>query len=157
MDARILAGLTKITPCYETFATWHIQYRDIYKNTMTDLSNAIRINILFRKFNRSDNYLCSSHVNSMDPADLIYQRMISKLGPGVGDNISLFNFIIREDENVHDYKTNSDASFSFLVSDLLAMLRFDPDSCPSWTRNPMSRRSSQTQIYWRTVNRECST
>ncbi|VDL52760.1 unnamed protein product [Hymenolepis diminuta] len=36
-------------------------------------------------------------------------------------------------------KTNSDVSFSFFVSDLLAMLRFDSDFCPFWTRNPMSK------------------
>ncbi|VUZ38532.1 unnamed protein product, partial [Hymenolepis diminuta] len=36
-------------------------------------------------------------------------------------------------------KTNSDFSFSFLVFNLLAMLRYDSDFCSSSTRNPMSR------------------
>ncbi|KAM3171605.1 hypothetical protein ACTXT7_016291, partial [Hymenolepis weldensis] len=98
----------------------------------------------------------SPYFQPMDPADLTYEKVISKLGSVVGDNSSLFNFTIREDENVHHYvgivnrlctnfqfgllkKTNSDVSFSFLVSHLHDMLRFESDFCPTWTRNPISR------------------
>ncbi|VDL60400.1 unnamed protein product [Hymenolepis diminuta] len=37
----------------------------------------------------------------MDPADLTYEKMISKLGSGVGDNSSLSNLTISGDENVY--------------------------------------------------------
>ncbi|VUZ50380.1 unnamed protein product [Hymenolepis diminuta] len=36
-------------------------------------------------------------------------------------------------------QTNTDVLFSFLVFDLPAVLRFDSDFYPSWTRNAMSR------------------
>ncbi|VUZ52882.1 unnamed protein product, partial [Hymenolepis diminuta] len=45
---------------------------------------------------------------------------------------TIFNLVLLK-------KTNSGTSFSFLVSDLFATLRFDSDFCPSWIRNPMSR------------------
>ncbi|VDL57918.1 unnamed protein product [Hymenolepis diminuta] len=48
----------------------------------------------------------------MDSVDLTYQKMISKLGSGVGDNI--YDLVLSN-------KTNSDVSFSFLVADLLAI------------------------------------
>ncbi|VUZ41688.1 unnamed protein product [Hymenolepis diminuta] len=79
----------------ETFATWYTRRRDIYKNTMPDLPHATRIIVLLRKFNRSDIYLCLSYFQPMDPADLIYEKMISKLVSVVGDNSSLFSFTIR--------------------------------------------------------------
>ncbi|VUZ50846.1 unnamed protein product [Hymenolepis diminuta] len=87
---------------------------------MADLSSATRIIMLLREFNRSDNYLCSSLFKPMEPADLICEKTI------------IFELVILR-------KTNSDVSFSFSVSDLLAMLRFDSDFCPSWAGNPMSR------------------
>ncbi|VUZ54937.1 unnamed protein product [Hymenolepis diminuta] len=59
--------------------------------------------MLFSEFNRSDHYFCSSHLQSMDPVDLTYEKMISKLDWAVGDNSSLFNLTIREDENAHHY------------------------------------------------------
>ncbi|KAM3175024.1 hypothetical protein ACTXT7_009356 [Hymenolepis weldensis] len=37
----------------------------------------------------------------MDPADLTYEKMVSKLGSVVDDNSSLFNLTICEDETVH--------------------------------------------------------
>ncbi|VUZ50980.1 unnamed protein product [Hymenolepis diminuta] len=36
----------------------------------------------------------------MDPADLTYEKIISRLGSVVGDNSSFFNLTINEDENV---------------------------------------------------------
>ncbi|VUZ52945.1 unnamed protein product [Hymenolepis diminuta] len=39
----------------------------------------------------------------MDPADLIYLKMICKLRSVVDNNISLFNLIIREGEIFHHY------------------------------------------------------
>ncbi|KAM3178662.1 hypothetical protein ACTXT7_002079 [Hymenolepis weldensis] len=119
---------------------------------MADLPHTTRITMLLREFNRSDYYLCSSYFQPIDPSDLTCEKMISKVGSVVGDNNSLLNLTIREDENVHHYTdivnqlctnfqfgSNSDVSFSFLVSDRLAMLRFDSDFCSSWTRNLMSR------------------
>ncbi|KAM3171348.1 hypothetical protein ACTXT7_016782 [Hymenolepis weldensis] len=44
-----------------------------------------------------DYYLCSSHYQLMDPVDLTYEKIISKLGAVVSDN----NLTISEDENVH--------------------------------------------------------
>ncbi|VUZ53354.1 unnamed protein product [Hymenolepis diminuta] len=78
----------------------------------------------------------------MDPTGLTYEKMISKLSQVVGDSNSLSNLIIRGDENNHQHvgivnrlctsfrlrsleKTKSDVSFSFLVFNLLVMLRFD--------------------------------
>ncbi|VDL62007.1 unnamed protein product [Hymenolepis diminuta] len=39
----------------------------------------------------------------MDPADLTYEKINSKLDSVVGDNSSLFNLTISEDENVHHH------------------------------------------------------
>ncbi|KAM3173598.1 hypothetical protein ACTXT7_012202 [Hymenolepis weldensis] len=114
----------------ETFATWYTQYRNIFMNSMADLPLATRITILLRGFNRSYHYLYSSYFQPMDPADLAYEKLISK--------VSLTDFALIS-VLVLSKKTNSDISFSFLVSDLLAMLRFNSDFSPSWTWNPMLR------------------
>ncbi|VUZ50352.1 unnamed protein product [Hymenolepis diminuta] len=70
---------------------------------MTDLPHATRITLVLRGFNRSDHHLCSSNFQPIDPVDLTYEKIISKLGSAVGDNSSLFNSTISEDENVHRY------------------------------------------------------
>ncbi|VUZ47222.1 unnamed protein product [Hymenolepis diminuta] len=74
---------------------------DIYKNIMANLPHATRITMLLREFNRSDNYLCSSYFQPMNSGDLTYEEMISKSVSVVGDNSSLFNVTISEDENFH--------------------------------------------------------
>ncbi|VUZ41144.1 unnamed protein product [Hymenolepis diminuta] len=85
----------------------------------------------------------------MDPVILSYEKMINKLDSVVCENSSLFILAIIVDENVcfHESvidqiypsleKTISSVSHSFLVFDLLAMLRLESDFCPSWTRNLM--------------------
>ncbi|VDL21268.1 unnamed protein product [Hymenolepis diminuta] len=92
----------------------------------------------------------------MDPADLTYEKMISKLESALDSNIPLFNLNTSEDKNVNHYvalltdfalvsdlvlskKTNSDVSFSLMVFSLLAILEFNSDFCRSQTRNPMSK------------------
>ncbi|VUZ56242.1 unnamed protein product [Hymenolepis diminuta] len=67
---------------------------------MADLPHATRIIMLLREFNKSDNHLCSVYFQSMDPADLTCEKMISKFGSAVGDRSSLFNLTASEDENV---------------------------------------------------------
>ncbi|VDL16009.1 unnamed protein product [Hymenolepis diminuta] len=99
----VYRGPQRLREKYETFATWYTQYRDIYKNIMADLPHATRFIMLFREFNKCDHYLCSSYFQPMDPADLTYEKVISKLGSVVGDSSSLFNLIISEDENVRHY------------------------------------------------------
>ncbi|KAM3185115.1 hypothetical protein ACTXT7_007034 [Hymenolepis weldensis] len=66
---------------------------------MADLLHTTGITMLLREFNRSDNYLCSSYFQPMDP----YEKVMSKLGSVVGDNSSLFNLTINEDEIVNQY------------------------------------------------------
>ncbi|VUZ44985.1 unnamed protein product [Hymenolepis diminuta] len=78
---------------------------------MEDLPHATRITVLLREFNESDNYLCSSNPLPMDSADKTYEKMISI----VSRLCTIFRFGLSK-------RTNSDISFSFLVSDHLAML-----------------------------------
>ncbi|KAM3175117.1 hypothetical protein ACTXT7_009149 [Hymenolepis weldensis] len=95
-------------------------YRDNHINGVADLPHATQISMLLCEFTRSDHYLCSSNFQPMGPADLTGEKMNSKLSLALGDNSSLFILTIHEDENVYHYKTCSDVSISFLVSDLLA-------------------------------------
>ncbi|VUZ52931.1 unnamed protein product [Hymenolepis diminuta] len=71
--------------------------------------------MLFREFNKCDHYLCSSYFQPMDPADLTYEKVISKLGSVVGDSSSLFNLIISEDENVRHYVENQLRCLIFIL------------------------------------------
>ncbi|VDL63299.1 unnamed protein product [Hymenolepis diminuta] len=95
VGVQIGVAIANIPVLDETFATWYTRRRDIYKNTMPDLPHATRIIVLLRKFNRSDIYLCLSYFQPMDPADLIYEKMI------ISDLVS-------------SKKTNSDVSFFIL-------------------------------------------
>ncbi|VUZ53823.1 unnamed protein product [Hymenolepis diminuta] len=52
--------------------------------------------------------------------------------------VSLTDFALVSDL-VLSKKTNSEVSFSFLVFDLLTMVWFDSNLCPSLIRNPISR------------------
>ncbi|VUZ43533.1 unnamed protein product [Hymenolepis diminuta] len=110
----------------------------------------------------------------MDPTDLTYEKMISKLGSVVGDSSSLFNLTISEDENVHyhlDIMNRLCTSFRFgsleenqfrclffilgLRSPCHAEIRLRlPSLLDKETR--CQEISSQTRICWRTVNREYS-
>ncbi|VDL51488.1 unnamed protein product [Hymenolepis diminuta] len=85
----------------ETFATWYTQHREIYKNIMADSPHATSNFMLLHMFSRSNHYLFSSYFQSMDPADLTYEKIITKLGSVVGDNNSFLNLTISKDENVH--------------------------------------------------------
>ncbi|KAM3174036.1 hypothetical protein ACTXT7_011356 [Hymenolepis weldensis] len=68
--------------------------------------------------------------------------MISKLGSVAGDKSSLFNLTVSlidfalVSDLVLSKKTNSDVSFSFFFSDLLAMLSFNSDFSPTWIIYP---------------------
>ncbi|VUZ44691.1 unnamed protein product, partial [Hymenolepis diminuta] len=85
------------------FHHYPLIHRDIYKNIMVDLPHSTSDTMLLRTFSRSDHYLCSSYIQQMDPADLTYEKMITKLGSVVGDNNSFFNLTISEDENIHHH------------------------------------------------------
>ncbi|VDL61114.1 unnamed protein product [Hymenolepis diminuta] len=69
-------GFQRLREKYETLPTWYTQYRDIYRNGMANLPHVTQITMLFSEFNRSDHYFCSSHLQSMDPVDLTYEKMI---------------------------------------------------------------------------------
>ncbi|VUZ55714.1 unnamed protein product [Hymenolepis diminuta] len=84
--------------------------------------------MLLREFDKSDNYLCSSDFQPMDPADRTYEK-----------GLVLLTDFTQVSDLVLSKKTNSNVQLSFLASDPLAMQRFGSDFCPSWIRNPTSR------------------
>ncbi|VUZ43110.1 unnamed protein product [Hymenolepis diminuta] len=77
---------------------------------MAGLPHATRITMLLREFNRSDNCLCLT----IDEDENVHNNI------GIVNQVS--GLILSK-------KINSDVSFSFLVFDLLPMLRFDRKSC----------------------------
>ncbi|VDL37933.1 unnamed protein product [Hymenolepis diminuta] len=83
------------------FSTSTKDPKNYVKKSWQIFPHATRITVLLREFNRSDHYLCSSYFQPVDPANLTYEELISKLGSVVGNNSSLFNLTISEDENVH--------------------------------------------------------
>ncbi|VDL61141.1 unnamed protein product [Hymenolepis diminuta] len=125
-------GILNLNPLIaETFETWYTQYRDIYENGMADLPSPLELPCSLVNLTEVVKFvLLSSNFQPRDPADLTYKTMIRKLDSAVSENSPLFNFIIISLSK----KTNSDVMFSFLVFDHLAMLRFDSDCYPSWTR-----------------------
>ncbi|KAM3179708.1 hypothetical protein ACTXT7_000149 [Hymenolepis weldensis] len=132
-EAQIITVLATRLPNY---ADMEVQTSLVMRNTFTQMN--FLTSTKDHKDCMKDVKLCNM---PLDPVDLAHEEMVNKLGLGVSDNISLFNLAIREDQNVHYRKTNSDAPFLFLVSYLLATLRFDSDFCPSWTRSLVKKSS----------------
>ncbi|KAM3187911.1 hypothetical protein ACTXT7_001317 [Hymenolepis weldensis] len=129
----------------ENIAIWYTQHCDIYKNIMADLPHVTRITTPLREFNRSDHYQCSSYFQLMDPTDLTNKKMISKLGSGVGDNSSLFNLNISEDEKIryHEGPTHHPTIIrrkSEVVTPKMLILRWTSSS----SRLPFRRRRYQS-------------
>ncbi|VUZ42294.1 unnamed protein product [Hymenolepis diminuta] len=56
--------------------------------------------MLLRKFNRSNHNLYSFNFQQMDPTDLTYEKMITKLR---SRRYKCFNAVMREDEDAHHY------------------------------------------------------
>ncbi|VUZ55119.1 unnamed protein product, partial [Hymenolepis diminuta] len=128
--------------------------------------HATRITVLLREFNRSDHYLCSSYFQPVDPANLTYEELISKLGSVVGNNSSLFNLTISEDENVHYHMENQFRCLIFTLGlrspchaeirlGLLTLLdkkhdvkksRHRPDSAAGYPTNIRSSRSQDANF-----------
>ncbi|VUZ54188.1 unnamed protein product [Hymenolepis diminuta] len=57
--------------------------------------------MLIRKDYRKDHHPCLTYFQSVHHADLNYEKMIINLSSLIGDNSSLSNLNIREDENIH--------------------------------------------------------
>ncbi|VDL59323.1 unnamed protein product [Hymenolepis diminuta] len=67
----------------EIFTTWYARNRDVYENRMAGLPNETRINMLLRKFSRSDHDLYLVYPLPLSPKDLTFEETIEKREKGL--------------------------------------------------------------------------
>ncbi|VUZ44858.1 unnamed protein product [Hymenolepis diminuta] len=83
----------------ELFTIRNARNREIYENRMARLSNETRINMLLRKFGKSDHDLYLDYLLSLSPMNSTFEEMIEKCNR----RFKCLNLAICEDEDIHNY------------------------------------------------------
>ncbi|VUZ44349.1 unnamed protein product, partial [Hymenolepis diminuta] len=73
--------------------------RDIYENRMAGLPNETKINMLLRKFSKSDHDLYLAYLLPLSPKDLTFEETMEKSDR----HFECLNLAIREGEDIHKY------------------------------------------------------